>query len=444
MRVRQFELRLLAVALTVLWAVGGGIVLIAYRPGGPVDLLVGVAASLPLLLCVAAVVWPPLVRSDQASAGVFWLGLAAGLLLVPSIGGVAGQVVAGGTQPLMPSLEVVYPWALALLATSLFAGLGVSRQAMGETGIGRRRLGGTLAFAVVTTSVIALIFSGVTLADEAALRDRPTTTSRYGPTSATLVPAACNLALAVPASARLALDMWADVDVRSVGNLSLSGVRSGSDFSWTAQVVRGSDPVVEYAAARIGSGAWTLAPGGGWQQVSGASLDRETVDLASLSGVLSPGNRATAENRGYEYVEGARARHCRNTVDGSTFGASFPQGSWLVGDANLATWRGELDYWVFGHAQRPPDRHRPGHGHCRAHAPNLRSMHREAGPAAQRPCRAEGPAPGASLARERAAGRVEAGAGTIARAAGSDEPADGLAACPGGPSTGTWWLYRTR
>jgi len=55
-RVRQFELRLLAVALTVLWAAGGGIVLIAYRPGGPVDLLVGVAASLPLLISVAAIV----------------------------------------------------------------------------------------------------------------------------------------------------------------------------------------------------------------------------------------------------------------------------------------------------------------------------------------------------------------------------------------------------
>jgi hypothetical protein len=34
--------------------------------------------------------------------------------------------------------------------------------------------------------------------------------------------------------------------------------------------------------------------------------------------------------------------------DGSTFEASFPQVAWLVGDASLATWRGEIDYWVFG------------------------------------------------------------------------------------------------
>ena len=36
----------------------------------------------------------------------------------------AGQVVQGGTEPLIPSLEVLYPWAIALLATCLFAGLG--------------------------------------------------------------------------------------------------------------------------------------------------------------------------------------------------------------------------------------------------------------------------------------------------------------------------------
>jgi len=55
-RVRLFELRLLAVALTVLWAAGGGIVLIGYRPGGPWDLLVGMTAALPLLVKPPAVV----------------------------------------------------------------------------------------------------------------------------------------------------------------------------------------------------------------------------------------------------------------------------------------------------------------------------------------------------------------------------------------------------
>lgn len=348
MRVRQFELRLLAVALTVLWAAGGGVVLIAYRPGGPVDLLVGVAASLPLIVSVASVVWPPMVSSARGTAGVFWLGLVAGLLLLPSIAGVSGQIVAGGYQPLMPSLEVMYPWALALMATSLFAGLGISRQVISEVGIGKRRLAASLAFAVIATSAIGGIFAGLTMADDAALRDRAAAYSRFGPTSADITPPDCNKALATASSAQLQLDLWADVDTRSVGTASLSGRRSGADFTWTAQVVRGADLFVQYSAVRKGFGAWLLSPGISWTQVAPTDLDVDTVDLIALEQALSLGNRATAENGGIEYVEGARARHCRIAVDGSTFEASFPQASWLVGKADLATWRGELDFWVFG------------------------------------------------------------------------------------------------
>jgi hypothetical protein len=48
-----------------------------------------------------------------------------------------------------------------------------------------------------------------------------------------------------------------------------------------------------------------------------------------------------------ELVEGARARQCRIAIDGPTFLAAFPQAKELVGDADLAHWRGEVDYWVF-------------------------------------------------------------------------------------------------
>jgi len=354
-RVRQFELRLLAVALTVLWAAGGGIVLTGYRPGGPVDLLVGAAASLPLLLTVASIVWPPLVRSDRGSAGVFWLGLGAGLLLIPSIVGVAGQVVAGGTEPLLPSLELVYPWALALLATSLFAGLGISRQLIPEVGVGRRRLAASIAFAVVSTSIIGGIFAGVSLADDAALRDTSAAHSRFGPTvagsggpaSGAITPPECNGAFASASTGRLQFDMSANVDSRAVGTVGLSGTRSGSDVSWTAQVVR-ADLFGQYGAVRIGSSAWTLSPETGWIAVAPAAIDDQMLDATVLVGALSLENRATAENHGLEYVEGARARRCRVAVDGTTFETSFPQVTWLVGPASLKTWRGELDFWVFG------------------------------------------------------------------------------------------------
>ena len=350
MRVRQFELRLLAVALTVLWAAGGGVVLVAYRPGGPVDLLVGVAASLPLLVSVAAIVWPPLVRSDRGSAGIFWLGLLAGLLLIPSIASVASQVLQGGTEPLLPSLEVVYPWALALLATSLFAGFGISRQLIPEIGVGKKRLAASISFAVVATSIIGGIFASVSLADNAALGNVPAAHSKFGPTAANLTPPQCSGPLATPKTGSLSFDLSANVDGRAVGTVNVIGSRSGSDMAWTAQVVR-SDLFGQYGAVRIGSSAWAMSPGSSWAATNPTVIDGQALDLTVLSGVLSLKNRATAEDHGLEYVEGARARHCRAAIDGSTFAVSFPQVKWLVGDASLATWRGEIDFWVFGDAE---------------------------------------------------------------------------------------------
>ena len=347
MRVRQFELRLLAAALTVLWAVGGGIVLIAYRPGGPIDVLVGVAASLPLLVSVSAIVWPPLVKGYGSAAGVFWIGLAAALLLIPSIMSVVSQLLEGGTQTLLPSAEFLYPWALALLATSLYAGLGISRQFIPEVGFGRKRLAASIAFAVVATSAIGGVYAGVSLADDAALQNQPATYSRFGPTSASLIPPDCTRPLSIGASAKLEVDLWGDVDQRSVGTVSLTGYRSGQDVSWTAQVVR-NDLFGQYGVVRIGTSAWTLSPGTVWIATAPHAVDDQLLDATVLGQALSPTNRATAEYRGLEYVEGARARHCRVAVDGNTFQASFPQVKWLTKSAVLETWRGELDFWVFG------------------------------------------------------------------------------------------------
>ena len=346
-RVRQFELRLLAVALTILWAVGGGLVLLAYRPGGPVDVLVGVAASLPLVISLASIVWPPLVRSDRGASAVFWLGLIAGLLLLPSIAAVGAQVLQGGTEPLLPSFEVVYPFALALVATSLFAGMGISRRVISEVGFGRRRLATTVVFAVAATSIIGVVFAGVSLADDSALRNQPAAHSRFGPTDPNLTPPPCNKTLVTARSGRYQFDLSANVDNRAVGTVSLSGSRSGADVNWTAQVVR-SDLYGQYGAIRIGAAAWTMTPGGTWTMVSPEAIDGQMLDLTMIAGALSAANRATAEDRGLEYVEGARTRHCRVAVDGPTFMLSFPQVVWLVGDADLKTWRGELDFWVFG------------------------------------------------------------------------------------------------
>ena len=302
---------------------------------------------LPLLVSVASIVWPPLVRSDRGSAGVFWLGLMAGMLLIPSIASVTAQVLARSSQPLLPSAEVVYPWTVALLATGLFSGLGISRQLIVETGLGKRRLASSLAFALVTTTVIGGIFAGVSLADDAALRDKPAAHSRFGPTNAALTPPNCDKRLEDAPTATLDLTVWGDVDRRSIGSVELTGSRAGRDVSWTAQVVR-SDLFGQYGAVRTASSAWWLEPGLDWKSVAPSLLDGELIDDTVLTQSLSAGNRATAEDRGLEYVEGARARHCRVAIDGEIFAASFPQVAWLVGNASLETWRGQLDFWVFG------------------------------------------------------------------------------------------------
>ena len=66
MRVRTIELRILGLALTALWTAAFLLVLLGYRPGGPIDLAVGLAAIGPIVVAVLAVAWPPVARGSPA------------------------------------------------------------------------------------------------------------------------------------------------------------------------------------------------------------------------------------------------------------------------------------------------------------------------------------------------------------------------------------------
>ena len=79
MRVRAFELRLIAIALVVCWAVAAGLVLLAYRPGGPLDLIVGLTAMTPIAIALAGAIWPPVARGDVAFPAIVALGAHDGL-----------------------------------------------------------------------------------------------------------------------------------------------------------------------------------------------------------------------------------------------------------------------------------------------------------------------------------------------------------------------------
>lgn len=349
MRVRRFELRLIALALLVAWTVAAALVLLAYRPGGPLDLLVGLTAMIPIAIALAAVIWPPIARGEHAFPAMIWLGILALLCLIPSIAGVLTQLLTFGSRTLLPSAEAAYPWIVALLATSCFAGFGIVRRLTGGAGGSadrRARLVGGIAFGVVVTILAGGIFSAVAVANDLALRDSTVTTSRFGPTTGEGVPPPCNGPLTVGSSARLDLHVDATVDRQPIGTVELDGVRVGDDYRWLAYVA--SDRQLgQYGAARIGDAAWATTRGSPWRRVESTSVAADGVDAQVLNAALTQGYRATAEDRGLETIEGARARRCRIAIDGAVFAAAFPQVALLVGDADLHRWRGQLDYWVF-------------------------------------------------------------------------------------------------
>lgn len=348
MRARRFELRLLGSALVGAWGLAAVLVLLAYRPGGPFDVVVGITMLLPLAIAISGVVWPPVARGRDTYPMVVALGVGSLLLLLPSIGGVLNQLQAFGSQTLMPSLEAAYPWLLALAGTSLFAGFGLARRLDAGTALRPRRLRVGTAVAVACTAFAGTAFAGAAIANELALRDRttPPAISRFGPTDAEAELPPCDAALSAGKSARLIAHLRGQIDGGPIGSVDLSGQRVGTNFRWLAYVATDRE-LGQYGAASFGGRVWTRTPGDGWTAADADSVRTQTLDLQAVRTALARRSRATAEDRGIEVIEGARARRCRVAVDGATFQDAFPQVRWLVGDADLGRWRGQLDYWIF-------------------------------------------------------------------------------------------------
>jgi hypothetical protein len=345
-RVRSFEMRLIGSCLVACWLVSGGLILLTYRPGGPFDLIVGLTTAGPVMIALAGVIWPPVARGDVAFPTIVWLGLIGLLCLIPSIAGIVPQLTTFGSQTLLPSIEAVYPWLVALVATSLFSGFGIARRIQGGTAIRGRRMLAGLAIAVFATGVSGAAFGSAAVANEMALRDRPTIASRFGPTTGPAQPPLCTMPLMTGTTARLSLHLDGAIDLRPLGSVDLSGVRVGGDFRWQAYVAT-SHQLGLYGSALAGQQGWTRTPASDWRAVPAQTVEADTLDEQAVSVALSEASRATAEDRGVEVIEGARARRCRVAVDGEIFEAAFPEVRLLIGSADLHRWRGQLDYWVF-------------------------------------------------------------------------------------------------
>ena len=258
---RAIELRILV--LVVLWFVVFGLVLIGYRPGGPIDLVVGLAAIGPILIALVAVRWPPVARGDRAFAATAWLGFAAVLLLIPSIAGIVTQLAGRGPQTLLPSFEAAYPWVIALLATAMFAGLGVARRRLGGRALRRRRLlagglnrdrhGPRGGLGVQRRRARQRAGAGRPAGQRLPVRaDRPD-----------LEPPPCNGTLTAGQTARLDLRLNGSIDDRRTGQVVIGGIRDGDDVRWNGFAATRL-LVGQVGAARIGEDAWERQPGGGW------------------------------------------------------------------------------------------------------------------------------------------------------------------------------------
>ncbi|MEI7744626.1 MAG: hypothetical protein WCK58_12870 [Chloroflexota bacterium] len=350
MRVRTLEIRFLGAALVVLWLVTFGLVLLGYRPGGPVDILVGIAAIGPLLVALAGLWSPPVARSDRAFAVVCWLAIGAMLLLVPSLGSLVGQLQGNGPQTLLPSLEAAYPWLLALIATGLFAGLGVARGRLGARARRRRRLLLGVAIGLLMTLAAGSVFAAAAIVNELALGDRPAMASRFGPTDPDLEPPPCTGLVTAGLTARLELRMDTSIDGRYAGQVIIEGIRDGRDVQWTGFAATRL-ALGQFGLIRVSGQVWDLAPGRGWAPVEARSGDGGDLDRQLVLTALTPANRNVAEDRGLAFIEGARARHCRVAVDGATVRTAVPQVRLLVGGTDISRWRGDLDFWVFADGQ---------------------------------------------------------------------------------------------
>jgi hypothetical protein len=297
-------------------------------------------------VALAGVAWPPVARGDRGFSAMVWLAAASLLLLVPSIIEVSGQLGGGGTQTLLPSVEAAYPWVLALIGTSLFAGFGIARKRLGQDAMRRRRVFRGILIAGILASASAVLFAAVAFANELALQDRVAASSRFGPTDPNAELPTCDGPIGIGHNAQVVMHLDGTIDGRPLGTVDVSGERSTSDVRWLAYVASDRGLGLQ-GAATIGDRNWIRPLNGGWQAATQDEVANSDLDRAAFRVALSPEARTAAESRGVGLVEGARARQCRIAIDGPTFLAAFPQARSLVGDADLAHWRGQLDYWIF-------------------------------------------------------------------------------------------------
>jgi hypothetical protein len=375
MREPNLRMRSLAALLACLWTSLASAVIVAYRPGGPADPVLGASVLLPALVAGAAVVWPPAAEGYRSRLAILWVGICSALLIVPLLVEVSQRSVAapiaGVPQTLSPSGETAYAGILALATTCLYGSLGLARRVLDRRSVAwsdvdRRSLVAGVGVAAASTVLGAALFGTAALANGSALQEtRPAAQDRaWGPTDLSLTPPPCAALPELGATARVEAAGEALVDGAVMARATLHGVRSGGDERWQGSL-EGRFGMQDARFTLTASGAVLSIDGGGWAEPplgpdgdghpNGDPSDG-TLDGAVARSLMVHGPQA-AEDIGIELVGGVNARHCRAAVDGPSVLDAFVPARWLAArdlrrvPPPLVDWRGEVDWWVFADGQ---------------------------------------------------------------------------------------------
>jgi hypothetical protein len=358
-------MRPLALVLTTLWAATALAVAAAYRPGGPLDLVVIVLSFAPVAVAVVGVRWPVEARSHRDRVGLVWLWLGALLLGIPVLYGVASSLIGSGPQSLVPSVEAAYAGGLALLAMAGWSVLGFVHGRLRRRAFAREPSLIAGGLAIVVTAAIGALFALIVLINEATLVPDATSSSRFGPVSADIEPPDCDVPPSLGANAAVSIAARSSLDDEPRGEAHLSGSRRGRDEAWRGEW-SGPEGSGELSYLRLGTQAWLRGTGvvpdegeSAWRiarpdpfgltGTAGLTMDGPPFAIVDV-----PRGRIVAEDLGLELVEGATARHCRSFIDGPTAVDTFLPLRWLLDDdeqdvhEQVGRWRGEMDWWVFG------------------------------------------------------------------------------------------------
>jgi hypothetical protein len=373
-------MRLLALGLTALWAATALAVAAAYRPGGPLDIVVIAISFAPVVVALLGVRWPVRPRAPRDRVALTWLWIGAVLLGIPVLYGVATSLTSASSQSLVPSVEAAYAGGWALMAMALSSVLGFVHGRLRVPAFDRQASLIASGLAVVVTAVIGALFGLIVLINEVSLIPDASPASRFGPVGADLVPPDCDVPVRLGPNATVTVAARSSLDDEARGEAMLSGARRAQDESWsgswsgpdgsgqasylrlgTQAWVRGTDftgPGASPDNATVEAGATVAADSTAWLPVEPDPFGLNGREQLTLDGpahaiVDVPRGRIVAEDLGLEVVESATARHCRTFMDGPTALDTFLPLRWLLHDsqepahAQVGRWRGEMDWWVF-------------------------------------------------------------------------------------------------